>query len=91
MSGERDITTTAGETFTLLESVDMARLVLKRFGNMHDAAIAWRRLLQNNATDADFAELIGYPEHTAHCQGTCRHPDPASHDHKAAERAAEVK
>jgi hypothetical protein len=52
------ITTTAGETFTAAESRELARLILKRWGNdLAAAACAWRRLMQNNCTDAGFADL----------------------------------
>lgn len=54
------ITTTAGERFTPEDSVQLARLVLKRFGyEVPAAAAAWRRLLQNGCPDSDFEALVG--------------------------------
>ena len=54
-----DIRTTAGETFTKSESQEMARLIYKRFGKeLSAAAAAWRRLLQNNCSDHQFASLL---------------------------------
>lgn len=56
---ESTITTTDGEAFTIEESRQLARLVLKRFGNNLIAATrAWRRLLQNDCTIEDFQALI---------------------------------
>lgn len=67
------ITTTNGKPFTHVESVDMARLVFKRFGDDPEAAAAaWRRLLENGCPVADFMALVEYNEHTPHCQGHCR-------------------
>ena len=67
------ITTTAGEVFTSLESVDMARLVYKRFGNNEVAATgAWNRMLQNDCSVSEFMEIVEYPEHTHNCQGDCQ-------------------
>ena len=67
-------TTTAGETFTNLETVDLARLIFKRFGrDLAAATEAWRRLLQNTCTESDFLALVEYVEHTQHCEGDCRH------------------
>jgi hypothetical protein len=48
-----------GETFTLDESRELARLVHKRFGrDLPAATAAWRRLLQNSATETDFKRLV---------------------------------
>lgn len=53
------ITTTAGEPFTEHESRALARLVYKRWGNdLAAAAVAWRRLLQNNCSDEAFRRLV---------------------------------
>lgn len=66
------IKTTAGEYFTVIEHVDMARLVFKRFGNNPESATAaWRRMLQNNCPVEEFMQLVCYPEHTSHCAGHC--------------------
>jgi len=67
------LTTTSGRLFTSLESVDLARLVFKRFGdNPEEAAAAWRRLLQNSATVEDFMSLVEHGDHTPHCEGHCQ-------------------
>ena len=56
---DRDIITTAGEIFTKKETVNLARLVFKRFGNDLDSATdAWQRLLQNNCSPVEFLELL---------------------------------
>lgn len=69
---EHNITTTARETFTYGEHVDLARLVYKRFGRDDAAAAAaWRRLLENGATEGDFMALVCHQEHTPHCDGYC--------------------
>jgi len=53
------ITTTAGEVFSGEDTELMALLVYKRFGRDQEAATAaWRRLLGNNATTADFLRLV---------------------------------
>ena len=55
------IKTTAGEVFPPAETIDLARLVYKRFGyDLPAAAAAWRRLLQNSATESDFLDLVNY-------------------------------
>ena len=79
--------------FTLLEHVDLARLLFKRFG--HDLAAAtdaWCRMIGDDTEQSDFCELLSYPEHTAHCEGDCcsYNHDPAAHDHSAAKRAANM-
>jgi len=67
-----DVTTTDRKTFTWAESVDLARLVFKRFGhNLSIATSAWNRLLQNNCTEGQFLTLLNDPNHTAHCEGSC--------------------
>jgi len=67
-------TTTNGDTFTNSEQCDMARLIFKRFGrDPEEAAAAWRRLLQNNATVEGFMALVESPDHTHHCEGDCQH------------------
>ncbi len=61
-----DITTTNGETFTLDEHRDLARLVFKRFGRNCDAAAkAWRRLMENSTSVGEFMDLINVrcPKH----------------------------
>lgn len=51
-------------TFTYEDHVAMARLVLRRFGNdLPAAAAAWRRLLQNAASDREFAALVAPPRY----------------------------
>jgi hypothetical protein len=58
----RDITTADGETFTDSEHVELARLIFKRWGcDMAAAAVAWRRLMQNNCTDTQFASVVQAP------------------------------
>lgn len=53
------IITTNGETFSLDEHKQLARLVYKRWGrDLEAAASAWRRLFQNSCTVEDFRELI---------------------------------
>ena len=53
------VTTTARETFTTEETRQMARLVYKRFGrDLAVATLAWRRMLQNSATESDFARMV---------------------------------
>lgn len=53
------VVTTNGEGFSEQDHADMAWLVYRRFGRDGiAAAAAWRRLLQNNCTDAQFRELM---------------------------------
>ena len=53
------VTTTNGSEFTGQDSADMARLVYRRFGcNLKAACAVWRRMLQNNCPEADFAALV---------------------------------
>ena len=53
------VTTTNGSKFTGEQSAELAILVYKRFGcNMASACAAWRRMLENNCREADFAALI---------------------------------
>lgn len=73
MMSPSTITTTDGRLFTKVESVDLARLVFKRFGHRSSAATAaWCRLLQNDTTVEDFLALVDYSEHTPHCEGDCQ-------------------
>jgi hypothetical protein len=66
------VTTTAGETFTNVEHVDLARLIFKRFGkDPEEATNAWRRMLGNSCPVSNFMALVDYPEHTPHCAGSC--------------------
>ncbi len=52
-------TTTAGESFTYGETCVLASLIFKRFGNSPEAAaFAWRRLMQNDASEGDFMRLV---------------------------------
>lgn len=68
-----DIKTTDGSVFTYVQSVDLARLVWKRFGHDDDAALAaWRRMLENDCTMEDFIALVESETHTPHCDGECR-------------------
>ena len=54
-----DIITTAGHPFSWAEHVELARLIYKRFGkDSSAAAAAWRRMLGNNATVAEFMRLV---------------------------------
>ena len=66
-----DITTTAGELFTNTDSIDLARLVLRRFGDVRSAHEAWKRLLQNQCSLDDFRDLVFTPTHTKNCTGEC--------------------
>lgn len=53
-----DVTTTDGATFSTEDSRELARLVLRRWGgDMAAAAVAWRRLMQNNCSDDSFRRL----------------------------------
>jgi hypothetical protein len=53
------VTTTNGSLFTGEQSAKLAILVYKRFGcNMSAACKAWRRMLESNCPEADFAALI---------------------------------
>lgn len=53
------ITTTCGERFTREDSAQLAYMIHVRFGRVIAvSAAAWRRMLQNNCTDAQFAELV---------------------------------
>lgn len=65
MSDQTAITTTSGKRFSYADSCMMAFLVYRRFGRDLTAATrAWNRLLQNDCSEAQFAELIGYdPRH----------------------------
>lgn len=60
------ITTTSGKRFTSKEHGALARLIYQRFGEDITAATnAWRRMLQNSATESDFREMLtwqGVPE-----------------------------
>jgi hypothetical protein len=59
MGMENEIHTTANERFTAAESRELARLILKRWGNdLPAAACAWRRLMQNNCSDAAFQRIV---------------------------------
>ena len=54
-----DIKTTSGETFTTLQSADLAWLVYLRFGRDVDSAHkAWQRLMQNNCTLTSFQNVL---------------------------------
>jgi len=54
-----DITTTSGETFTAIQSAELARLVYLRFGRDVGAAhSAWQRMLQNNCSLRSFQTLL---------------------------------
>lgn len=53
------VTTTANEVFSGENTELLALLVFKRFGRDQEAATAaWRRLLGNSATTADFMQLV---------------------------------
>jgi len=78
--GEGDVTTTAGDLFTHHMSAQMARLVYVRFGrDAEAAAAAWRRMLQNTTTTAEFEALVSVaepvstesPERDEQCDPTC--------------------
>ncbi len=64
--------TTNRETFTVGESVDMARLVYKRFGRDSKAASsAWARLMQSTPDEEGYLLLVFSGDHTHHCDGYC--------------------
>lgn len=53
----------SGKRFTSKEHGDLARLIMLRFGNdLESATAAWRRMLQNSATESDFAEILTWDE-----------------------------
>lgn len=57
--GKLDVTTTNKEIFTEDQSAELALMIYIRFGrNVLDAAMAWRRLLQNTCEIGQFAELV---------------------------------
>lgn len=57
------VRTTAGDIFTGDESAKLAALIFKRFGREVEPAVAaWRRMLGNNTTSADFLELVEWAE-----------------------------
>lgn len=50
---------TKNEVFSAGDCCNLAWLIYRRWGrDMAAAASAWRRLLQNNCADGDFAELV---------------------------------
>ena len=54
------IRTTNGEQFSDAEHRALARLMFKRFGrNEESFCMAWRRMLQNSADNADIMKLVG--------------------------------
>jgi hypothetical protein len=68
-----NITTTSGETFSMNDHARMAWLIHLRFGrNISAGAAAWRRMLQNSATDSDFEELVNAGALLAVEEGTRR-------------------
>lgn len=85
------VTTTNGKPFTLTQHVEMARLIYRRFGeDLPAATAAWRRLLQNNTSEAEFFELVCYPHHTENCDGWCQDPG-NEHNHDLAQQATKSK
>lgn len=64
--GQFSVRTTSGRYFSGEEHALLAHLILTRFGdNVHAAANAWRKMLENNCEDSAFAELayLGGPLH----------------------------
>jgi hypothetical protein len=60
--------------FSDLDHVVLARGIFIRWNkDLAAAAVAWRRLFQNNCTDNDFKKLLDNAEHTTFCQGQCSH------------------
>ena len=58
------VTTTAGEKFDYRQFSQLAHLVYKRFGNnLASATAAWRRMLENDATESDFQEMLGMKDY----------------------------
>jgi len=54
-----DVTTTAREVFTHCQSQQLATLLWLRFGrNDHQAAAAWRRMLENDCPTSLFMKLV---------------------------------
>ena len=67
-----NITTTNKKVFRTTQSIEMARLVFLRFGeDLPSATKAWNRLLENNCSEEQFAELVFSLTHTENCQGWC--------------------
>lgn len=61
-------------TFNHIDHVALARGIFIRWNSdLGSAAVAWRRLFQNNCTDKQFENLVYANEHTAFCQGQCAH------------------
>lgn len=53
------VTTTSGDTFTGKDHAKLAQLIYARFGrDLSAATAAWRRMLQNSCTEADFEALV---------------------------------
>lgn len=59
MAHPLDVKTTTNEIFTYAQSCELAHMVYVRFGkDLPSAASAWRRMLQNNASDASYMQLV---------------------------------
>ena len=56
---DQAVITNEGQIFSGHEHQQLARLIMKRFGNdLAAAASAWRRLLNNDCPDSLFRELL---------------------------------
>lgn len=54
-----NVTTATGQVFTYKDHAALALLIYRRWGcDLASAACAWRRLFQNDCSDADFAALV---------------------------------
>lgn len=55
----QDVRTTNNDVFSATDTQHLATLIWRRWGqDTAAAAIAWRRLMQNNCSDAQFAQLL---------------------------------
>lgn len=56
------VTLPNGGRFTRNDLIELARLIYKRWGNDNAAAaVAFRRLMQNSCSEADFMKLVLHP------------------------------
>ena len=60
--------------FNEFDHVALARGIFVRWNkDLAAAAVAWRRLFQNNCTDKQFEKLVYAENHTSFCEGQCRY------------------
>jgi hypothetical protein len=61
------------KNFNYEDHVNLARGIYLRWNSdMAAAAVAWRRLFQNNCTRQDFEKLVMDSSHTSFCRGFCQ-------------------